>query len=223
MKALRNDVGYRPEDRISVMVTGEYGDKKKRPHWHAILFNFRPGDEKSLRTTGRDEQVFHSPWLFDLWGKGNIEYGSVSMDSAGYVARYAAKKLVHGRDDEHDFRPIHHTSSKIPIGRPWIEKNWRHTFENGFVVVNGSKHGIPRYYEDWLKKNRPDEFLRYISDVRPKAQKLALLAREKDDLIFRNNLKESDRHWSPLPQTRNEVKDEIQFHKHEAILKGLKL
>jgi len=30
--------------RISVFVTGEYGDKGKRKHWHALIFNWRPSD-----------------------------------------------------------------------------------------------------------------------------------------------------------------------------------
>ena len=28
--------------KITYMVTGEYGEKTKRPHWHAIIFNYRP-------------------------------------------------------------------------------------------------------------------------------------------------------------------------------------
>ena len=45
---------YHPDHKIDRMVTGEYGDKNKRPHWHAIIFNMtfpdgkeeRPNDER---------------------------------------------------------------------------------------------------------------------------------------------------------------------------------
>ena len=32
----------RDKEYKNYMVTGEYGDKTKRKHWHAILFNYRP-------------------------------------------------------------------------------------------------------------------------------------------------------------------------------------
>ena len=75
----------------------------------------------------------------------NFEFGSVTLESAGYVARYAAKKLAHGKDDEHDYHPIHRTSCKRAIGRSWIEKYYQHTFDHGLVVLpNGQKSKIPR-------------------------------------------------------------------------------
>ena len=145
------------------MVTGEYGELNKRPHWHAILFNYRPTDQKLLRTTDRGYRVYHSQNLEKIWNKGIIEYGTVSLDCANYVARYAAKKLTHGRDQEHDFHPIHKTSSKHGIGKKWIEKYWEQTFNHGYVTLeNGEKAGIPRFYQDWLKKNHPDKFFEYL-------------------------------------------------------------
>ena len=51
MKSLRESItrDIKDEDtkeklRISFMVTGEYGEKNKRPHWHAIIFNYKPKD-----------------------------------------------------------------------------------------------------------------------------------------------------------------------------------
>ena len=224
MKDLRNEIGSKIEDRISVVVTGEYGDLGKRPHWHALLFNYRPEDEKEERRTQQGDSVFMSPFLHDLWGKGKIEYGEVTFESAGYVARYAAKKLVHGPDHEHDFHPIHRTSSKIPIGRPWIEKYWKQTFENGFVVLpNGKISGIPRYYEDWFKKQMPNQWYKYITEVKPEMVKksIALRAREME-LFLKDSMPKNPNPWNN-PKSRNEVKEEIQLIKHEEYLKGLKL
>lgn len=139
----------RNQTYIPFMVTGEYGDINKRPHWHAIIFNYAPLDSEHKYTTERGEKVFNSNELQKIWGKGNIEYGTVTMDSASYVARYAAKKLTHGKDQDHDYHPFHRTSCKRAIGRTWIEKYWKHTFENGFIVLpNGQKSKIPRYCID---------------------------------------------------------------------------
>ena len=55
--------------RISVFVTGEYGDKQKRPHWHALIFNWRPQDATYLYSNDRGDQVFTSNTRHTL-GKG---------------------------------------------------------------------------------------------------------------------------------------------------------
>lgn len=222
MKALRNFQGSSIEDRISFMVTGEYGEKNKRPHWHAILFNFRPPDEKVDRETELGDTVYTSKLIDDLWDKGKTEYGEVTFQSAGYVGRYAAKKLVHGHDQDHDFHPKHKTSSRIPIGLPWIQKYWQQTFSNGYVVLpNGKVTGIPRYYEDWFRKNHTQAWLDYASTVKIEQQKKARASREKENEIFESNLIYASP-WA-YPLSRNEVKEIIQEKKHEDVLKGLKL
>lgn len=224
MKKLRSEIGSHPDDRISVMVTGEYGDKGKRPHWHALLFNFIPDDKKIDRTTELGDRVYTSKFIDDLWGKGRTEFGDITLHSAGYVARYAAKKLVHGFDQSHDFHPIHRTSSRIPLGRPWIEKYWRQTFERGFIVLpNGEQAGIPRYYEDWFREQMPNHWMEYASTIKIEAQKKARASRENDDLIYLKNVDEQKKFWSPNPKTRNQIREVIQQRKHEGVLKGLKL
>ena len=95
-----------PNKKIGVFVTGEYGEKTKRPHWHAIIFNYRPSDAIKKYTTDRGDTVYSSESLSKIWDHGIAEFGSVTLESAGYCARYAAKKLVHGADEDHDFQPI---------------------------------------------------------------------------------------------------------------------
>ena len=209
--------------KITYMLTGEYGELNKRPHWHAIVFNYRPKDEQYKYTTERDEKVWTSKELTELWGKGAVEYGSVTMDSAGYVARYAAKKLVHGKDQEHDYHPIHKTSSKRAIGRSWIEKYWKHTFENGFVVLpNGAKSKIPRYYVDWLKKYKFDEYLKYHFGIKKKIIKLAEATNRKEELEFLSNTI-NYQGGASYPLTRPKVKETILKSKFKQLQEKLKL
>lgn len=165
MKKLRKTTN----ERINFTVTGEYGDLKKRPHWHTLLFNYRPSDQKKLRETDLQHTVYTSDQLTKTWNKGNTEYGDITIESAGYVSRYAAKKLVHGKDQDHDFHPIHRTSCKNAIGKTWISKNYLHTFTNGFIYgPNGEKLKIPRYYKDWCKQHHPDLFRHYELQIQPK-------------------------------------------------------
>lgn len=161
-----------PEQPIGCFVTGEYGEKTKRPHWHAILFNFEFPDATFLRTNERGDRIATSAILDEIWGlndpeKKPNEIGGVTFESAGYVARYAAKKLVHGNDDEHDYQPISKKSSRYAIGKAFLEKYYEDIFNEGQVVLKtGQTASIPRYYEKWLKQHQPQAWNDYVTRLK---------------------------------------------------------
>lgn len=156
---------------ISYFVTGEYGEKTKRPHWHAIIFNWSPNDLEFMRENHRGDRIFKSATVDKIWGHNcprdrPNEIGSVTFESAGYVARYAAKKLVHGDDDE-KYKPISKKSSKRAIGSAWLEKYWPDVFSTGRVVLrDGTTCGVPRYYEKWMAKNHPEIYAHYVTETK---------------------------------------------------------
>lgn len=206
------------DEKINYIVTGEYGDKTKRPHWHTILFNYRPSDETKRRVTERGEQVYTSKTLSEIWSNGAIEYGEVTLDSANYTARYAAKKLVHGHDQSHDYHPIHKTSSRRAIGRSWIEKYAEQTFQNGFVILNGSMTKIPRYYVDWARQHRPDLWRYYVTETRPKIHELVHQKQQEEEAIYLAN-----RNETPFANSRSKVKETILKQKFKRLQGHLKL
>lgn len=162
------------EKKISIFSAGEYGEKTKRPHWHAIIFNWSPSDLEPKYKTERGDQVYDSKTLTELWGHGITELGSVTFESAGYCARYAAKKLIHGNDKEHDYQPISRKSSKHAIGKKFLEKYWTDIFNYGHVILeNGTKSSIPRYYEKWLQKNQPEAWIAYVTKLKAERIKKA--------------------------------------------------
>lgn len=224
MKDLRYQISLTSDKKISCMVTGEYGDKNKRPHWHALIFNYRPADSKHKYTSDRGDQVFNSQTLGDIWGRGASEFGSLTLDSANYVARYAAKKLNHGNDQDHDFHPIHKTSSKNAIGRSWIEKYWKNTFELGYInLPNGSKTNIPRYYVDWLKKHHFEEWCYYVTYTRQKiADQAEKRARLEEMEYFANYMNQMSFRF-PVPLTRSRVELTILEQKFKKLQEKLKL
>lgn len=217
--------GLSKENRrpLPYMVTGEYGDKTKRPHWHVLIFNFRPDDAKKHYVTELGEQVYTSEFIRDLWTHGNIEFGSVTLDSASYVARYAAKKLAHGNDQDHDYHPIHNTSKKHAIGKKWIEKYHEQTFSRGYVVLpNGSQGPIPRYYQDWYKKNHPEKWMEYDAKVKLKSKELAEMQSRKDQLDdFANFI--NYKGGTNYPLSRTQVKLAILKSKFKQLQEKLKL
>ena len=66
IKELRRRAWY-----IPYMVTGEYGEKNKRPHWHAILFNYQPHNLKYHSTTELGDRIHTSETIEALWGKND--------------------------------------------------------------------------------------------------------------------------------------------------------
>lgn len=235
MKSLRElhtrditDPELKNEMAISYMVTGEYGDKNKRPHWHAIIFNYEPPDLVFHREDDNGYKIFKSKIIDDLWAKNDPvkcpnEIGSVTIESAGYVARYAAKKLCHGNDQEHDYHPIHKTSSKHAIGKRYIEKNFTRIFRNGFVrLPNGQKTKIPRYYVDWLKKYQPEEYIRYVTRTRLELQEKAQKKNREEEIIYLSELQNLP--WGfPMPETKNKMSLTILRQKFKRLQEKLKL
>lgn len=223
MKDLRNHLQYHDPDRkIDRMVTGEYGEKNKRPHWHFIIFNWSPQDKIHHRTTDLGHKVYKSALIDKLWGRNNpllapSEFGEVTLDAASYVARYAAKKLVHGKDQDHDFHPIHKTPSKRAMGRTWIEKYYKQTFELGYITLpNGEITKIPRYYVDWCKKQNPSLHNYYVTKVLPKIIHLAEYKKAYEDWEYLQN---------PCRNalTRSKVKETILNLKFKGLQERLKL
>lgn len=200
---------------IGVFVTGEYGDKQKRPHWHACLFNWRPKDATYKYSNDRGDKSYESETLNKLWGKGIAEFGEITFQSAGYVARYAAKKLSHGKDQDHDYHPISKKSSRNAIGKKWLESYHQDVFNYGHIILpDGQRCGIPRYYEKWYKDKHPELYLKYLQDVKyPQIEKLKLT--EIPDQI---------RSWNrPLSKTRNQIKEQILETKFKQLQEHLKL
>lgn len=78
-KRLRFDLSEKKRD-CKYFACGEYGDKFGRPHYHAIIFGINPI---------RDDLLVKGCWLF-----GNVDIGSVTPESIGYVTGYVQKKLT---------------------------------------------------------------------------------------------------------------------------------
>lgn len=143
---------------------GEYGDKTRRPHFHAIIFGLHFSDQK--RWAGSDAMpTFTSPKLTRLWGKGMIVLGSVTPQSANYVARYNLKKITGDRAETHyrwvdpDTGEVHnlcpefcHMSTRPGIGAGWYDKHHKDFHTHDYVIVDGAKNPVPRFYDKLAEK-----------------------------------------------------------------------
>lgn len=84
MKRLR----HHSQTPIRYFLTGEYGDKTKRPHYHAILFgeDFLGGGEYI------SNGLYTNKLLEAIWQHGTVGISQFNMSTALYVSGYVAKK-----------------------------------------------------------------------------------------------------------------------------------
>ena len=198
---------------------GEYGDNTNRPHYHAIIFGFNFNDWVYLFDSPSGEPIYTSPTLEKIWKKGFVTIGTVSFESAGYVARYCMKKLNGPLKDQvnkktglkpyeriNDYTgeiisvlPEYSTMSRRPgIGHNWIANYTRDVYPKDFTTIRGMRMQPPKYYDTYLQNIDPDMY-DDIKAGRALSQEImqienkgpALSAREKVKKAQFNQLKRS--------------------------------
>lgn len=142
--------------RISFFLCGEYGELSGRPHYHAILFGVDFEDKVPIRSSSSGT-LYRSEELARLWGHGYASLGAVSFESAGYCARYVLKKVLKDVDAGESItadgevvkrQPEYLAVSLRPgVGKRWIERFGADVYPDDFVVMDGRKVKVPRYYD----------------------------------------------------------------------------
>lgn len=162
MKRLR----FETKKPLRFFMCGEYGDKSRRKHFHAIIFGHRFPDRKKWRKTPTGNFTYRSAQLEKIWTLGSSETGSVTYQSAQYVSSYITKKIVGDLAESH-YRFIHphtgeyfqltpefcHMSLKPGIGHAWFMKYGQRVKDFDTVVMNGREQKPPRYYDKLRRRS----------------------------------------------------------------------
>lgn len=94
LKKLRKDI---EPLRLRFFGVGEYGDRSSRPHYHVALFGYPPCSRG--RTDHRRKSCCEScDRVHATWGLGGVDVGTLTAESASYIAGYVTKKLTNGDD-----------------------------------------------------------------------------------------------------------------------------
>jgi len=183
MKRLRKRFA---NQRIRFFHCGEYGEKFERPHYHACLFGFDFSDKVYLKAVN-GYPLYTSEILGSLWPFGYSTIGSVSFESAAYVARYITKKVTGDNAAEHYGKrlPEYVTMSRRPgIASDWFSKFRSDVYPDDFIVLRGRRMKPPKFFDKLHEVNDPEGF-HLVKVGRAKA----LLAREEED-SFRLRVRE---------------------------------
>ena len=154
--------------KLRYFAVGEYGARNGRPHYHSCVFGYDPPD-KRYWTSRKGYKTFLSEEVQRAWRLGLHEVGSLTNNSAKYVAGYVLKKVrnapgrstvdVVDSDSGEIFAvaPEFATMSRRPgIGRGWIERYHEEVVPGAEVVVNGSVGKAPLYYDNFLGEMDPE-------------------------------------------------------------------
>nr|CAI9749868.1 replication initiation protein [Microvirus sp.] len=192
MKRLRRYLTYRPKHgsrdycpSIRYFAVGEYGGKTHRPHYHIIIFGWKPSDAKFFFRRGK-HNICVSDTLKHLWKFGFSSVCDVDAGVARYCARYVTKKYASaleqdGRDYMNGVRVTvpEFTLQSVRnggIGATWL-KAYANEIRDGKVAVDFGNTvravTVPKYYYDRLRKvNLPlwlkirDERVTFLSNTR---------------------------------------------------------
>lgn len=180
-----------PKNRISYFACAEYGEDQEqptglgRPHFHAIIFGYQWPDLELVGKNHCGDARFTSSLLERDWGKGLVEIGEVTLRSAGYVARYNMKKITGDEAKERYFKCNSHTGESWPvepermmcskrpaIGKSFLEK-YKPDFEKGFIMVEGKRMALPKYYKKLLEAEGSEEYRKSAIEQEQSIQELS--------------------------------------------------
>ena len=169
MKRLRKRYSH---TKIRFYHCGEYGEKQKRPHYHAVLFNHQFND---LQPIHGKNNLYQSEQLNNIWGKGFCSVGHVTFNSAAYVANYVQKKITGKNAQMHyvnelgeQIQPEYSTMSRNPgIARDWFDKYHEDVYPSDFITIKGRKMRPPKYYDRQYEILNP-EIVPIIQEKRQK-------------------------------------------------------
>lgn len=161
MRKLRKRISPR---KVRFFASGEYGPKDLRPHYHALIFGWEPGERK-LHSKQEGYSLYTSPALSAVWEFGYSQFGYITPETCSYVARYTVDK-VNGEAAVEHYTRILRSGEMISVQpefslmsrRPGIGHDFYRAYQDDFrnydhAILAGRKKKIPPYYDKLLKRD----------------------------------------------------------------------
>lgn len=174
--------------KIRYFACGEYGDTSKRPHFHAIIFGWKPDDARPATYEHNGKQIpilselgyhyYMSNFLKEVWPYGMALFADCTWETCAYVARYVTKKAKGLTNDIYNklsIEPEFVVMSRKPgIGADWFKEHnvCYANFLNTYVKTDFGSRKISsnRYFDHLLEQQDPD-LLEDLKKIRKEFQK----------------------------------------------------
>lgn len=174
--------------KLRYFVAGEYGEQTARPHYHMILYGWRPTDLENLYKIHHNG-YYTSKWLADLWGMGQIQIAQAVPETYRYVAGYVTKKMyeIDGKKANQYYelgqtKPFACMSLKPGLGDNYYQDHKAEIWRQGYIqCTNGKQAQIPRYYEKQMEAENPERLWRIKQNRQKNAMEQKRLQLENQD------------------------------------------
>ena len=176
---------------------GEYGSRTRRPHYHAIIFN---ANYDVIRT------------LSKAWTLGHCHSSAINDARIHYMTKYHVNydKKQHKDKREPEFALM---SRKPGIGFHYTQKNAEWHRENGnlYVINNGYKQNIPRYFKQKIFDEEQLETLNEDRKLETHQKHWEELQRLEDlgHINPEQHIKKSKQHQSKMVKQKGQQKDQL--------------
>jgi len=147
MKRLRFNLDGK---KIRFYMVSEYGEKTKRPHYHAVIYGHDFSRDPGAHAVRRG--LYASPILNKSWGLGHASSGSVTEASIRYVTNYIIGKSDTPEGKAATFALM---SRRPGLGRVWIDQHASETYRRDLVRNGSFERRPPRYYDTVTFKDDP--------------------------------------------------------------------
>lgn len=174
--------------KLRYFVAGEYGEQTARPHYHMILYGWKPTDLENLYKIHHNG-YYTSKWLENLWGMGQIQIAQAVPETYRYVAGYVTKKMyeIDGKKANQYYelgqtKPFACMSLKPGLGDKYYQKHKAEIWRQGYIqCTNGKQAQIPRYYEKQMEAENPERLWRIKQNRQKNAMEQKRLQLEGQD------------------------------------------
>lgn len=174
--------------KLRYFVAGEYGEQTARPHYHMILYGWRPTDLENLYKI-QHNGYYTSEWLKGIWKMGQIQIAQAVPETYRYVAGYVTKKMyeIDGKKANAYYelgqtKPFACMSLKPGIGDHYYQEHKAEIWRQGYIqCTNGKRAQIPRYYEKQMEAENPQRLWRIKQNRQKNAMQQKRLQLENQD------------------------------------------
>lgn len=189
--------------KVRFFMCGEYGSETFRPHYHAILFGWKPPDLSIFKVNLNGDTLYNSNLVSDCWRYGHVVIGDVTFDSCAYVARYILKKasgeLAKLKYSDGLCPEFTNMSRRPGIGKDWFNKYSSDVYPYDEVVIHSRgktrKLRPPKYY-DKLMDNLNSDLMDQIKDER-----VLRASKKQAELFERGRLKAKERYLENIQKS----------------------
>lgn len=146
------------DKKITYFHVGEYGEKTRRPHHHAIIYGINFDDDRiEMEKSKSGKTQYYSQTLFDLWACGRCTVQDLNTNNTIYICQYSLKKFKNNLINK-QYKTIMSFSNRSKINIKWVRRNPTEIIKGFIEDKDGKKYRIPESYKKNLKGEENEKY-----------------------------------------------------------------